>query len=403
MPTCGVPLAIEAPPSLSPEERDRQVRRVTWVGVAVNGALAVAKIVAGVLGRSQALVADGVHSLTDLISDFFVLWASRAGARAADGDHPYGHGRFETVAVIGLALLIGLTGAGIVWSAGSRLWQGAPSAPPAGFTLVVIAIALLGKEALFRYTRAMANRLGSSLLRANAWDHRGDALTSLVALLGVAGAQLGAPWLDAVAALGVGVMLVGLAFGMVRNGVAELVDTGLSDRESRPYEDSIRGCTGVLGLHQLRARRMGPQVVLDVHLTVAPRISVTEGNFVAEQVARALHAGHPELADITVHVDAELPDREAVSLELPDRGRLGAWLAPHLQAEGLNPEEVRSVWHYLNGRLELDLFLPGGCHVEAARLQTRLGRDWAPAFPGLKQEPVWRLWQRAVDAVTTQD
>jgi len=189
---------------------DNAKTRVTLVGAGVNIILSTAKIGAGVVLASPALVADGVHSLSDLVSDVLVLWALRHSGRAPDEDHPYGHGRFETLATLALSAVLALTGLGIAWDAALRLLSGADSAPGV-WALAVIALSIVTKEILFHYTKGVGEREASRMIVANAWHHRTDALSSVVALVGVGAAQLGFGWGDPLAAIIIAAMLARVA------------------------------------------------------------------------------------------------------------------------------------------------------------------------------------------------
>ncbi len=354
------------------DTRFQEGQRITWVSVAVNIVLTAMQLLVGFTAHSQSLIADAMHTLSDIVSDGFVLFANRKGAEAADADHPYGHGRFETAASLVLGLLLAGTGAGILVAAAGRL-QDIGSAPPVGIAAMWAAIfTLAAKEGLFRYMLATAERLRSPMLVANAWHARADALSSLVVAAGIGGALIGFNFADAVAAIVVGAMIVraGLKFGW--EAIRELIDTGLAAEEVAAIRQTIASTPGVRGMHELRTRRMAHQVLVDAHVQVDPRISVSEGHRIAESARQRVLESHPEVLDVLVHIDAENDLLGNATIDLPDRAFLLARLSLLLDTK--LPEFERTTLHYLGARVEADVFLPPGGADEnsLAALQQRL-------------------------------
>jgi cation diffusion facilitator family transporter len=361
----GMPQTSAAP---KPDARFAEGQRITWVSVGVNVVLTAMQLVVGFVAHSQSLIADAMHTLSDIVADAFVLFANRKGAEAADADHPYGHGRFETAA----SLLLAGTGIGIMVAAAGRL-QNIGSAPPVGVAAMWAAIfTLAAKEGLFRYMLATAERLRSPMLVANAWHARADALSSLVVAAGIAGALFGFTFADAVAAIIVGAMIVRAGFKFAWSAIRELIDTGLSAEEVAAIRNTIATTPGVLGLHELRTRRMAHQVLVDAHVQVNPRISVSEGHRVAEAARQRVLDSHPEVLDVLVHVDAENDLLGNAAVQLPDR----AFLLNHLRTllDANPPEFERTTLHYLGTRVEAEIFLPPGFADEAgiARIRQHL-------------------------------
>lgn len=351
------------------ESRFAEGQRITWVSVGVNVVLTAMQLVVGFIAHSQSLIADAMHTLSDIVADAFVLFANRKGAEAADADHPYGHGRFETAASLVLGLLLAGTGIGILVAAAGRL-QDIGSAPPVGVAAMWAAMfTLAAKEGLFRYMLATAERLRSPMLVANAWHARADALSSLVVAAGIAGALFGFNFADAVAAIIVGAMIVraGLKFGW--SAIRELIDTGLSAEEVAAIRNTIATTPGVLGLHELRTRRMAHQVLVDAHVQVNPRISVSEGHRIAETARQRVLDSHPEVLDVLIHVDAENDLLGNAAVLLPDRGFLLEHLRQLLGRE--LPEFERTTLHYLGTRVEAEVFLPPGIVDEAGLASIR--------------------------------
>ncbi|MDZ4251107.1 MAG: cation diffusion facilitator family transporter [Sulfuritalea sp.] len=375
------PKMADHPRTGAPARQDARFaegQRITWVSVCVNVVLTAMQLVVGFVAHSQSLIADAMHTLSDIVADAFVLFANRKGAEAADAEHPYGHGRFETAASLVLGLLLAGTGVGILITAAGRL-QDIGSAPPVGVAAMWAAMfTLAAKEGLFRYMLATAERLRSPMLVANAWHARADALSSLVVAVGIAGALLGFKFADAVAAIIVGAMIVraGLKFGW--EAIRELIDTGLSAEEVAAIRKTIATTPGVLGMHELRTRRMAHQVLVDAHVQVNPRISVSEGHRVAETVRQRVLKSHAEVLDVLVHVDPENDLLGNAATALPDRAFLLAHLRELLDADP--PEFECTMLHYLGARVEAEVFLPPGFADDAkiAAIRQRV----AAALPG---------------------
>lgn len=340
---------------------------MTWVSVVVNVVLTAMQIVVGVVAHSQALIADALHTLSDIVADGFVLYANRKSAEAADQEHPYGHGRYETAASLVLGILLATTGCGILITAAERL-SDLNSVPPVGAAAMWAAIiTLVAKEGLFRYMLAIAERLRSPMLVANAWHARADAMSSLVVAAGIASALLGFNFADAAAAIVVGAMIVRAGLRFAWDALQELIDTGLSAEEVAAIRATIEQTPGVIDLHDLRTRRMAHQVLVDAHIQVNPRISVSEGHRIAEQARTRVLAGHDEVLDVLVHVDAEddlLPSAQAITL--PGRELL---LERLVELLGFDlPDSARVVLHYLGNRVEAEVFVPDGFFPDPAQM-----------------------------------
>jgi cation diffusion facilitator family transporter len=241
----------------SPAERAAAGRRSTWVSVAVNLMLTTVQIVAGVLTRSQGLIADGIHSLSDLVADFVVLVAGHHSQKDADEDHPYGHQRFETAASLALGALLLAVGLGMVWSAVLKLEN--PETVPAVHlgALWVAGLALMSKELLFRYMLRVAKQVKSSMLVANAWHARSDAASSLVVGIGIAGNLLGYPILDPIAALVVGCMVAKMGWEFGWEALHDLMDRAADNSEVDAITQTLLATPGVRGIHDVRTRKMG--------------------------------------------------------------------------------------------------------------------------------------------------
>ncbi len=260
------------------EARYREARKVTVVGAVVNIVLSVIKILAGWLGSSHALIADGIHSLSDLATDAVVLLAAKYGARDADEEHPYGHGRIETLATVVLGVVLILVALGIGYDAVRRLFEPERLLLPGMLALWAAIISVLAKEALYHYTIAVARKLRSNLLRANAWHHRSDAVSSIVVVVGVIGSMAGLTYLDAVASVAVAVMVAKIGWELGWHSVHELIDRGLEQEDIETIRDKIMEVGGVRAMHDLRTRLMGGNAFVDVDVLVDPSLTVSECN-----------------------------------------------------------------------------------------------------------------------------
>lgn len=345
------------------EQRGRDSRRVTLVSAVINLVLSFLQILVGLLANSAALVADGIHSLSDLASDVFVWFAARHAAQAPDKDHPYGHGRFETAATLGLGIALVLVGLGIVWNGVERLFE-TQAAPPGLIALAVAVIGIAAKEGLYWYTLAAAKRLKSDMLRANAWHHRSDAISSVVVLIGVGGAVAGMAYMDALAAVVVGFMVLKIGWDLGWTALAELVDTALDEAKVSEAKRVIMAIDGVRSVHMLRTRRHGAEASADVHVQVAPGLSVSEGHMISQAVEDRLIEKLEEITDVTVHIDPEDDEQGPSCRGLPLRNQVVAALEAAWGAAGQLPASYEIRLHYLNGGIEVELVLPLAGYVD---------------------------------------
>ena len=285
-------------------ELTRRIRRTTLVGMFANVALAALKVGVGLFAHSQALVADGVHSLSDLATDLAVLIGAPLWAAPPDRDHPYGHGRVETLINLGIGLVLAGTAVTIAWRALVSLTQGAGPAP--GWAALAAALAsIAAKETVYRYTAARARHLRSSALASNAWHHRSDALSSVPVALAVVGARLLPHWtfLDEVAALLVTAMLLKATWHIAWPGLHELLEA----RGCKACEHDIVTLADefdhVREVHSVRSRRVGGAVFADLHLLVSPTMTVEAAHEIAESFKRAVIERQEDVVDVLVHVE----------------------------------------------------------------------------------------------------
>ncbi len=340
------------------DERYLAARNVTVVGAAMNVVLAAGKIVIGMVGGSQSLVADGFHSLSDLLTDVMVIFAAKHASRDADEDHPYGHGRIETAITVALGIVLLLVAGGIVFEAARRLFHPERLTHPDAATLVMAAISVGVKEGLYQYTLRVAKRIRSNLLKANAWHHRSDAISSIVVIVGIAGTMAGLPYLDAIAAVIVGLMIAKIAWDLGWHAIHELIDTGLETERVEAIRKVIHDVDGVRELHTLRTRRMGSDALVDVHIQVDPFLSVSEGHHISETVRRRVVGEIDEVQDVLVHIDPEDDEQIALSAHLPSRNEVLARLRGFWQDSPAAASIQRITLHYLDGKLRVQVFLP---------------------------------------------
>lgn len=339
---------------ITSEYRRQQTNRITLWGVAVNLLLAVIKTVGGIVGQSSALLADGIHSISDLASDGMVLLAAKHAGEDADEDHPYGHGRFETLATVALGIFLIIVAGGIAYDAIIRLQHPEDIAIPATYTLLIAAISILANEGLYHATKAVAQKIRSPMLEANAWHHRSDAVSSIVVLFGIGAAFYGYPLVDAIAAILVALMIAKIGLDLSKQGMEELVDTALDAETVEQVKQTILGIDDVRHMHMLRSRRMGHNALIDVHIQVSPKLSVSEGHHIAETVEKTVTDKFEEINDVTVHIDPEDDEQAAKCKDLPLRTEV----LMVLNNEWAKHEVLKYIddvtLHYLDGRVSVD-------------------------------------------------
>ncbi|MCD7064531.1 cation diffusion facilitator family transporter [Klebsiella quasipneumoniae subsp. quasipneumoniae] len=283
-------------------QRSEQARRSTLVSVVVNIFLSALQIAVGIYSGSQGLIADGMHSFSDLLADGVVLVANKKSRRPSDHDHHYGHWRYEDGASLVLGAILVLVGVGMLWSAAGHLAQPQTIPPVHSVALWMALTALVVKEGLFRYMLAAARRLNSSLLIANAWHARSDAASSLVVALGIIGNLAGFAGFDPLAALAVGLVITRMGYRFAATALHDLMDRAVDEETQRAIAGTLWATPGVAGLHDLKTRKAGDLVLVDVHLEVAGELSVAEGHQIARQARERVMAQHPVL-NVMVHLD----------------------------------------------------------------------------------------------------
>ncbi|MDR5865999.1 cation diffusion facilitator family transporter [Halomonas koreensis] len=368
----------------------REAHKATLVGAAVDLLVGLVKLVTGSLVGSAALVADGIHSFSDIVTDGFVMAATHFGRQAPDRGHPYGHGRIETLATLWLGGVLIFVAGAIAWASLGRLVAGEPIPAPGAWAIAVAVAALLAKEAIYHYTLAVARRIGSRLLEANAWHSRSDALSTLVVLVGLVAAQVGIGWMDAAAAIVVGLMVGQVGGRLLWQSSRELIDTALPEAEQNRLAAAAEAVPGVRGVHALRTRRIADDVLLDLHIVVPPRVTVSEAHEIGNAVSRRLRETLPSLADVTFHIDPEDDaGQTAHSLRpgLPLRGDVEALLEATWHDQPAWQARIDLDLHYLEDRIDVSLYLGRPLDLDEAARQLRRAAadlDWMGRL---------RLWQ----------
>ena len=336
------------------DQRYQITRKVTLVGALVNCLLASLQILFGIVGKSQALLADGIHTLSDLSTDFIVLFASSRAAKKADEDHPYGHGRIETLASVILGCVLILVGIGI----GLRGLQSIYSAKQANPEVITIAFALLAivsKEGLYQYTIRAARRLHSNLLESNARHHRSDVFSSIVVLIGISAQLMGIPYMDAVAAVVVACLISLMGYKTSRKALSELIDTALEPELIGRISESMKSSDSVEAVHSLRSRSMGGLGYIDSEILVSPHLTVSEAHHIAYQLEESIKQDFPQIIDVQIHVDPLSESGHDRVLDLPGRSQVESDLELAWQALPQLHQPTQIQLHYLSHGIEIDL------------------------------------------------
>ena len=292
-------------------DRQKQINRVTWWGAVVNLLLTACKIMAGIFGRSAAMIADGVHSLSDLSSDAVVLIFTRISSKAKDRDHEFGHGKFETLATVIISLILIVVGAKLMSNGIKSIHaciNGEVLPRPGFIALAAAVVSIVSKEILYQWTAAVGRKTGSPAVMANAWHHRSDALSSIGALLGIGGAIiLGDKWtiLDPITSCVISVAIIIVAVKMALPSLAELLETSLPEDIEKEIMDIASSVPGVNDIHELKTRRNGMSFIIDAHVVVDPDMTVVEAHDIATNVEEALCGRFGPETQTSIHIEPD--------------------------------------------------------------------------------------------------
>ncbi len=290
-------------------DRERQIYKVTLIGFFVNMLLSVGKLVAGVIGQSGAMIADGVHSISDFFTDLVVLVFVRVSALPKDEDHDYGHGKFETLATIIIGLALFAVGAGILYKSVKLILcviGGENIAQPKAIALIAAAVSIVVKEILFRYTKREGEKVDSSVMVANAWHHRSDALSSIGTLVGIGGAYFfGQKWsvLDPIAAIIVGILIVKVSYDLIKPGIGEMLERSLPNEQEDEIEQLVLTNKNFSDIHNMKTRRIGSAIAIELHVRVPGNMTVTESHNATEDVEKKLKAHYGPRTQVILHVE----------------------------------------------------------------------------------------------------
>ena len=344
--------------------------KVTLVGTASNFLLSIIKLIGGIIGNSAALVADAVHSISDLLTDVIVLITLKIGQKPKDDDHTYGHGKVESLGTTAIGFFVISAGLGLAYEAWDIIQSGAPRSPEllaAGTALISIFI----KEWLFRYTRSVGKKSSSSILLANAWHHRSDAISSIAALIGIIGSMAGFPILDPIAAAMVSFMIIKVGYELTLGGFRDLMDTALNEKDTQKLQTTIDDISGVIKSHDLRTRKIGEGILMDVHIQVDSDLTVTEGHEVGERVRRQLIKNYPNTQDVLVHVDS-YDDSKVETIYNISRNDVEILLTPILANTENTLKKTQLRLHYLQGKNIVELYLHGDSTKTISEIDTCL-------------------------------
>ena len=338
--------------------RTKASQKVTIVGALIDFLLSIIKIILGFIGQSGALIADGVHSFSDLLTDWVTWYAAKLSGDAPDADHPYGHERFETVATLGLSIFLAIVGTIIIFEGFGR-FSNPNELRHENWLIAAAALSVLSKEALYWYTVKVARDINSDLLKANAWHHRTDAFSSIVVVIGIIGSANGYFFLDSVAAIIVGILIIYIGWQLGFEATKELVDTSIDQEDIKALRFALSEIKGVNSVHTLRTRKVGHKKSADVHVQVNPFLSVSEGHIISVSVERVAKECIEELDDVTVHIDPENDEEkeDAPYKDLPERAQALKIISQSLKLENVNYNIEKTQLHYLEGEILVDFFL----------------------------------------------
>ncbi|MDD6104542.1 MAG: cation diffusion facilitator family transporter [Bacteroidales bacterium] len=293
-------------------QREKAIRKVTFIGAVVNILLTVCKIIAGIYGKSAAMMADGVHSLSDLLSDFVVLVFTKISSKKNDRDHSFGHGKFETLATAIVSIILLVVGVRLMVDAIERVFaffSGEEIARPGVIALVAAIVSIFAKEVLFRVTKKVGDDVNSPVVVANAWHHRSDALSSIGSFAGIGGAMLlGPKWyfLDPVVCIIISIAIIVVAVKMAVPALDELLDKSLPDENVKKIEELALGVPGVRNIHELKTRRSGIDVLIEAHILVDPNLTIVQAHEISTNVEKALESNFGYHTQINIHVEPDV-------------------------------------------------------------------------------------------------
>lgn len=349
--------------------RSKISQRATWVSVLLNTILTIAQIIIGWIANSSALLFHGIHSFSDLLSDFLVIFAAKQSANPADDKHPYGHARMETAATLILGISLTIIGGGVIWetlySLNTYFFNTNENSnvlkPVEISALIASIITVIGKESLYHYLKKVAQKLRSSLIMANALHTRADSASALVVVIGIAGALAGWSFLDLIAAFIMGIMIFKMGLSLSLESLKELIDTGLDDPQVWLVKSALLNTGGVISVHDLRTRKMAQNALVDVHLHVNSKITVSEAHRIAENAKHNVLKYCKNVLDVLVHIDPEEDSKvynpDEIYLTLPSRKDIIKILKNSISNTDFLADNNNLILHYVNGKISINILL----------------------------------------------
>ena len=293
------------------QSADSSMRRVTYAGMLVNILLAILKSIVGLAVGSISLFADGIHSFSDLLTDIAVLIGIRLGAKGPDSDHPYGHGRIETFSAAFIALILILVGGGMVYKAAGEIAEmhagGTKAITISSWVIWISLLSVISKEVIYQWTRRVAVNTNSTALYANAWHHRSDALSSVAVIAGAIAVKFGYPHGDQLGAIVVGIMIILVGVKVIDGCISEFTERAVDFRTVEQIQKIIESETRISHWHKLRTRSVGREIFFDLHILVAPELTITEAHEIAECLERTLHEQMPQPVNVMIHIEPDVP------------------------------------------------------------------------------------------------
>ncbi|WP_420597701.1 cation diffusion facilitator family transporter [Neptuniibacter sp.] len=340
-------------------EQQHAVQRVTIIGAILDCLLGFSKIIIGHLSHSAGLVADGIHSLSDLLTDLMVIVILKFSGDEPDEEHPWGHAHFETLGTVLLgSILIAIAGA-MIYDSTLSLFDSSELLIPEWPTLLVAAVSVAAKEWIFRYTLKVGKDTGSDLLVANAWHSRTDALSSIVVFVGIAGTMAGITWLDAIAAIIVAFIVGKIGWDLSWDSIKQLVGTSLPEEDIKRYQDIVMSIQGIISVHSFKSRAMGSKSILELHIQVGSDISASEGHHLGDLACYKLHEECDDIGHIIYHIDTYNDEKidPTPSYELPLRSDISGVILSTLDTIYPGIEFYRLTLHYQPQTIDIEILL----------------------------------------------
>lgn len=349
-----------------PTEHFQVIKKTSLISAFVNFLLAAFKVFIGSIGHSQALIADGIHSLSDLLTDGLVMLTAKLGQERPDDRHPYGHRRIETLGTILIAIIIIGIGIGLAVDSIEKWHDHHATLLPSPWVLIIAAVSIVANEGLFRYLIHHSKKIRSALLESNAWHNRSDMLVSAIVLIGAALQYTGLHYIDLFASILIAAMIFRMGANMISKCVKELIDTAADQTTQNTIKTIIEAVPGVVGIHHLRTRLHSGDILLDAHLQVDDTITVSEGHLIGDLVMKALYSSIENMVDITIHIDAEDDDEISPeeTLKLPTRETILTHMHEHIDELPHLDNLAGMQLHYINSVCRIELIFPATLSIQ---------------------------------------